>query len=273
MARAMAAAAHACPAASVGTLLPRLVSRPPAPRLAGPAPPARDRATGQRRGDQDDRGLLRRERQAGEGARPERRARASPERVPTRRHQEPHVKNRSRVPGCRSGRSRSAAARRPAAPPRRPPRTARLPWRAGAGAGAAPAPNSAGTRRSVRSSSDAVVVLPAQPGRGKGQVVERRPVVIGRLVAIGARLEQLAEPDRLVRLVVVHRPRVERRQAERQRHSDGQGHQAPEPARKHGGLRHAESVISRACRRRPLRRSGSGRSSCCRWSSSGRSGP
>ena len=49
-------------------------------------------------------------------------------------------------------------------------------------------------------------VLAAQPGRWQRQVVERRAVVIASVVAVLAVLEQCPELDRLVRLVVVHRP-------------------------------------------------------------------
>ena len=51
--------------------------------------------------------------------------------------------------------------------------------------------------------------LAPQRSRWQRQVVQRRTVVIVRVVPVFAALEQGAELDRLVRLVMVHRPGVE----------------------------------------------------------------
>ena len=77
-------------------------------------------------------------------------------------------------------------------------------------------PKAAGTPRTVVSSSDGERRLPAQPGGRQRQVVERGTVVVVRVVPVLAGFEQRAELDRLVRLVVVHGPRVEPCEAERQ---------------------------------------------------------
>src|SRR4029079_14822984 len=64
-------------------------------------------------------------------------------------------------------------------------------------------------------------VLSTEPGEGQRQVVERRSVMIVVVVTVLAPFEQIAELDRLVRLVVMHRalgqPGAAQRRRRRQR--------------------------------------------------------
>ena len=129
--------------------------------------------------------------------------------------------------------------------------------------------------------------LAAKPGDRQRQVVERRAVVIEGVVDVAAGLEQCAELDRLVGLVVVHRPDVEARQPQReprhQRDGDDDRRACRARARQRRGGRPAApqprcSVAGRRrvispSRRPRLRRSGSDRWWCCRWSRGGRSAP
>ena len=64
--------------------------------------------------------------------------------------------------------------------------------------------------------------LAAEPRRGQRQVVERRAVVVVEVVPVLAVLEQRPELDGLIRLVVVHRTRVEPGEAQGQAGGDRQ---------------------------------------------------
>ena len=59
-------------------------------------------------------------------------------------------------------------------------------------------------------------MLPAEPGRGQREVVERGTVMVAEVVVVLAGFEQRAELDGLVGLVVVHRPRVQAAEAQEQ---------------------------------------------------------
>ena len=60
-------------------------------------------------------------------------------------------------------------------------------------------------------------VLSAEPGGRQRQVVEGGTVMVPGIVAVFAAFEQVAELDRLVRFVVVHRAHVEPGCAQRER--------------------------------------------------------
>ena len=60
-------------------------------------------------------------------------------------------------------------------------------------------------------------------------------MVIVRVVAVFAALEQRAELDGLVRLVMVHRAHIEPGQAERQAGREGDRHEGAEPRACHFG--------------------------------------
>ena len=102
------------------------------------------------------------------------------------------------------------------------------------------APNATGTPRSVHSSVRGQRRLAAKPGDRQRQVVERRAVMVVGVVGVLAALEQRAELDRLVGLVVVHRPDVEAGQPQREtgRQRDGDDDRAAAPSPAGGGGAH-----------------------------------
>ena len=70
--------------------------------------------------------------------------------------------------------------------------------------------------------------LAAQPRGRQGQVVEGRPVMVERVVAVLAAFEQRAELDGLVGLVVVHRPLVEPHEPQCEAGDEREGEQGAE---------------------------------------------
>ena len=75
--------------------------------------------------------------------------------------------------------------------------------------------------------------LAGRPGRGQGQVIEAGAVMVVRVEAVVAALEEVAELDRLVGLVGMHGPEVQADEPEGEGADDGAEKESPE-----GLLRH-----------------------------------